>query len=766
MLLGALALAFACAFGEEAKELGVNSEAVRLPRLDGMGDNGNAAPDAVKTTDVKLPYEVVDGTVVLGQRNRNGGVRLLGVPRLVRPRRQEERKAMKKYVTLKISSGELVIPDAIDGVPVRCIGSGAFSDCKGLVSVTIPSSVTSIVARAFSGCNITSFSVDASNVSYSSRNGMLCAKDGSLLVAGVNGNVTIPDGVTNIGDDAFCGCSRLRSVTIPDSVTSIGEWAFFGCDCDDSLFDTTTIPGVGLVDGWAVGGSLFGDLNLTGVRGIANSAFRNCGGLTSVTIPSGVTTVGREAFSHCTNLTSVTIGNGVTSIGDWAFYHCTNLTGVTIPDSVTNIGERAFSGCSSLTSVTIPDGVTIIGDSAFNGCSGLKSVTIPDSVTTIGKAAFYNCTNLASVTIGSGVTSIGPSTFYGCTNLTSVTIGNNVASIGSFAFSSCSSLTSVVIPNSVTNICKASFGGCSGLTTFIVETDNPSYKHVSGLLVTKDGKALVEGVNGEVMIPNGVTTIRDWAFDGRGGLKSVSIPNSVGAIGRCAFTGCGGLMSIMVDAENANYQSVNGLLLSKDGATLIVGVNGDVAIPEGVTSIGDGAFAGRTNLTGVTIPDSVTNIGERAFSSCNGLVSVTIPKGVMSIGDWAFYHCTNLTGVTIPDSVTNIDSRAFFGCKNLASVDVVKEGKVERVSFHDFCKQWKLDAGVMLPGFRRGLRLGPRPGGGVTSLRERRAQREAARKEDEERQREEQRRALEALKAERKAKLEKAEAERRAREGK
>ncbi len=124
------------------------------------------------------------------------------------------------------------------------------------------------------------------------------------------------------------------------------------------------------------------------VTSIGSEAFRDCSGLTSVTIPNSVTSIGDNAFSFCYNLTSVTIPNSVTSIGIFVFCQCQKLTSVTISNSLTSIGDYVFSYCSSLTSVTIPNSVTNIGHYAFIDCSSLTSVTIPNSVTSIGKRAF------------------------------------------------------------------------------------------------------------------------------------------------------------------------------------------------------------------------------------------------------------------------------------------------------------------------------------------------------------------------------------------
>ena len=272
---------------------------------------------------------------------------------------------------------------------VTSIGGSAFSNCTNLTSINIPASVTSIGSQAFYNCSsLTNITVDVNNPTYASQDGIVYdkAKTSVLIVpAGISGSVTIPSGVTTIGDNAFQYCSSLTSVNIPDSVTSI-----------------------------------------------SNYAFQYCSSLTSINIPASVTSIGGSAFYGCSSLASINIPASVTSIGGSAFSSCSSLTSITIPDSVTSIGASVFSGCRSLTSVTIPEGVTSIGFQAFNNCSSLTSVTIPEGVTSIGFGAFQNCSSLTSVTIPEGVTSIGGYVFTNCTSLTSVTFEGTIAS-GSFS---------------------------------------------------------------------------------------------------------------------------------------------------------------------------------------------------------------------------------------------------------------------------------------------------------------------------------------------
>ncbi len=316
--------------------------------------------------------------------------------------------------------------------------------------------------------------------------------------------VTFSDGVISIGKNAFSGCTGLTSIEIPDSVTSIGENAFSGC---------------------------------------TNLEFTKYGNAKYLGNKNNLYLYLHEAIS--TDITSATIHSSTKLIGSKAFYGCTGLTGVYITDIAAWCGyEFEVAGNNPLCwahnlylngelvkELVIPDGVTSIADYAFYGCESLTSVEIPDSVTEIGEAAFAVCTNLTSITIPHSVTEINVGAFNGCTSLTGVYITD------------------------ISAWCKINFG-----VSDLSGNSNPLYwahnLYLKGELVR------------ELVIPDGVTSIADYAFYGCESLTSVTIPNSVTSIGTDAFYNCTNLTC--------------------------------VAIGNGLTTINAGAFSTCTNLSEVS----------------------------------------------------------------------------------------------------------------------------------------------------------------------
>ena len=437
---------------------------------------------------------------------------------------------------------------------------------------------------------------------------------------------------------------------------------------------------------------LRGNRNLTkytvrkGTRVICDRAFWNCSSLTSLTLPSSLQSIGNYAFYDCKSLTSLTLPSSLQSIGNGAFWNCSSLTSLTLPSSLQSIGNGVFYGCNSLTSLTLPSSLQSIGDYAFCDCNSLTSLTLPSSLQSIGDYAFCDCNSLTSLTLPSSLQSIGGGAFDGCNSLISLTLPSSLQSIGDSAFWGCSSLTSLTFPSSLQSIGDCAFQDCYSLTS--------------------------------LTLPSSLQSIGDRAFLGCTSLSSLTLPSSLQSIGGGAFTGCTSLRSVIC---NKFYKVIGQMLLSADGTQVIAywGENSEVTIPEGVQSIGGGAFLHCSSLTSLTLPSSLQSIGNYAFYDCTSLTSltlpsslqsigggaftgctslrsvicnkfykvigqmllsadgtqviaywgenseVTIPEGVQSIGDYAFYDCNSLTSLTLPSSLQSIEERAFKYCDSL-----------------------------------------------------------------------------------------------------
>ena len=353
--------------------------------------------------------------------------------------------------------------------------------------------------------------------------------------------------VTRIDNSAFSGCYDLTSITIPNSVTSIEEYAF--CECRS--LTSVIIP--------------------DGITSIEKYTFESCSGLTSVIIPNSVTSIGDYAFDGCTSLASIIIPNHVTTIGIGAFGYCNGLTSIDIPNSVTRIEDYTFEGCKNLTSITIGNSVASIGNYAFAGCRSLTSATIPENVATIGDYAFYKCYGLTSIDIGDGVTSIGNSAFWECTSLPSVTIGNSVTTIGEWAFYNCSNLKSITIPRSVTHIGNSVFFNCYDLNkVYISNLEAWCNIQFDGDFFSRYHLYLNNKEITNLIIPESVTSIGNYAFAKCYRLISITIPSGVTNIGDYAFWFCSNLQNIYCYAEQVTEIGNNVFENSNYDATLHV----------------------------------------------------------------------------------------------------------------------------------------------------------------------------------------------------
>jgi hypothetical protein len=443
--------------------------------------------------------------------------------------------------------------------------------------------------------------------------------------------------------------------------------------------------------------------------------------------------------------------------GDWKYSLNENGTGtivayagdeadVVVPAEldgvkITHIGRGAFalpanfSGADNLTSVVLPEGLLEIGGGAFERRAKLTNAVIPKSVELIEFSAFGNCSALLSVevnpenpayssvdgvvfdkaekalfhypigkpekmyTIPPWIEVIGDCAFVKAKNLTEVIIPEGVRVIGLRAFDEASNLQNIVIPSSVESIRENAFYGCASLTNISVPTNSQSFASVDGVLFDKEKKVLWQypaAKGGEYTVPDGVTKIGKFAFQGASNLQSVLIPASLAETADDnVFLGCASLKSISVATNNPAFASVDGVLFDKDRKLLLrypAAKPGDYSVPDGVAVIGEHAFAYASNLHALLIPPSVTSIGH-AFFECASLTNISvatnnpafasvdgvlldkekkvlykfpagksgeyyIPSGVTTIGASAFQG-SKLTNVIVPKTVTSISKWAF-----------------------------------------------------------------------------------------------------------
>ena len=506
---------------------------------------------------------------------------------------------MSNYPALYINGtkveGELVIPEGVETIPdyafygqtgitsftipdsVTSIGHRAFYGCSGLTSITIPDSVTSIGDLAFYECNSIIYAEYSNDIGVSFDKSKLqtLVLSGSGEVSGFGGctelrEVILKGDFTIIGGDAFWNCGSLASITIPAGVTSIGNYAFDGCN------NLTSVYYLGDIAGWC------GISGLDSLMSNRPALYLNGAKVEGeFVIPEGVGTIPAYAFYGQTGITSITIPAGVTSMGNYAFYDCDNLTSVYYLGDIA--GWCGISGLGSLMSnrpalylngakvegeVVIPEGVETIPDDAFYRQTGITSITIPAGVTSIGEYAFAGCSSLASITIPTGVTSIGNYAFWDCSSLASIVIPVGVTSIGNYAFLDCSSLASITIPAGVTSIGYSAFNNCKNLTSVYYLGDIAGWCGISELysLMSKGPALYINGakVEGELVIPDGVETIPDYAFYRQTGITSLVIPDSVTSIGSHAFYECSGLTSVYYGGTQERWRQIDIGVVNED----------------------------------------------------------------------------------------------------------------------------------------------------------------------------------------------------------
>tara|TARA_R110000765_G_scaffold199387_1_gene305012 strand:- start:4764 stop:6626 length:1863 start_codon:yes stop_codon:yes gene_type:complete len=471
--------------------------------------------------------------------------------------------------------------------------------------------------------------------------------------------------VTQIGIQAFLGCSSLTDVVLPQ-LSEISDGLFNGCT---SLADIT-IPN---------------SVNSIGVR-----AFKNCSSLKSISIPNQVTHIYYQAFFECTSLTTVILGNSLSSIGEYSFGICNSLLSITIPSSIQEIGDLAFSNAAlrsiiiesetaptlgtdtfwavDTTEISVPSNSTGYGNSYGNltvrvnpwgwenifGSSGVRIL----SSTASGEVFIpYQLNGKAVLEVGGG------SSIFGNPNdtVTSVIIPDSVNRINEYAFSSCTNMNSVIIGKSVITVNQGAFLNCNSLSSIKFE----------GLYSPIVGASAFTGIAAtQVLVPSdsygygsifqGLTVIEEYTgplvFQ-LGGSDDGPEYRVVGC-----HTDASGILEIPASYMGLPVRRI--MTQAIHNCTDLTGI----VIPESVTHINSQSFDGCVNVTSITLPSSLRSIAGYTFYNLSSLTNIVIPEGVITIFNGAFRNCTSLAAITIPGSVIAIDEEAFHNCTNLTSI--------------------------------------------------------------------------------------------------
>ncbi|MFI3202432.1 MAG: leucine-rich repeat domain-containing protein [Eubacteriales bacterium] len=431
-----------------------------------------------------------------------------------------------------------------------------------------------------------------------------------------------------------------RWVTVPEGVTAIGENAFVDCE-----FSTIQLP--------------------SSVTIIETNAFVNCGNLSKVSIPSTLTYLGDDAFVQCESLDTLIIWESISYLGanehikyymmkentywiGWSF----------ILEKDTNklveyIGDNIC--------IIVPEGVTTIGENAFVE-SDISTIEFPESVTTIETNAFVNCGNLSKVSIPSTLTYLGDDAFVQCESLDTLIIWESISYLGA------NEHIKYYMMSENTDLLDEKF---------IIEKDtNKLIEYIEmekNFLVTVPEGVTAIGENAfvdcefsAIEFPESVTTIETNAFVNCGNLSKVTIPSTLTYLGDDAFVQCGRLTTIRLpesityigkNKEIEYHQNLeNGFVVDSNYRLYQhIGEEIQVVVPPWITSIETDAFFGSEHIESIVIPEGITYIGDYAFARCESLHTITLPEGITYIGKEAFADCPQLETVEIPKSVSHLD---------------------------------------------------------------------------------------------------------------
>lgn len=460
-----------------------------------------------------------------------------------------------------------------------------------------------------------------------------------------NPNITafeIPDTITEIGEEAFCGCGGVKEMVIPESCVIIGEGAFaqmYG-------LETITFPSV--------------------LKDLPPSVLAVCNKLKSVNLPQNLASIGSGAFNPCKDLETITLPDSLVSIGKKAFSKCTALKNIKFPANLKLIDDRAFYSCAALTDVDLSGGVETIGNEVFLECGALSNIVLPNNLLTIGKKAFEKCTALKTVDIPDSVTDIGSGAFYLANALEKVKLPTGLKRIENSLFYKCTQLKEIVFPE-----CEIEYiGGLAFYSTQWLLDKPDGFIMVDDYLVGYSG----EMPNGIIdAYPSNMKYIAGGAFADNEYLTEITLPQDMATVAYAMFKNCRSLQTVVLPE---GLRTLEGNVF--ENCTSLK----TIEIPSSVNSIGLSCFAG-SGVENVVLPDVLERLEFKTFYNCKSLKNVKLSMLLKEIGQNCFSK-SGLEFIEFPNLLETIDSSAFAQCEALIGVKFNKN--LKNVQYSAFAK--------------------------------------------------------------------------------
>lgn len=575
----------------------------------------------------------------------------------------------------------LIIPEFI-----MELKTGAFNDCTALSTITIPKTIETIHDGVFIGCtSLNSVNVAQESEYFCAVDGVLFDKDLTKLILypamKIGYRYEIPEGVQSISGGAFYHCPLLVSVTLPSTITSIQTGSAY------IYIDTGTgMQSYPISNAFVDCCQIYEVINLSSLN-IAKGSYS----YGSIARYAGLVTTNNLSVIHTTD-------NGFVyaNIQEKSYLLSTvePVTDLVLPVKIDGkdytLSNNSFNNRDDIQSVTVPRSFTKYPSNAFKGCNNLTTIynesfvklRYTDPATVIG--------NVEEVTLESGCRVLYNDYSQLCRLIKYSSSGTEaiidqfmigekaytVVEISRAAFDGCNTITSITLSKNVEMIDEGTIGDCALLKNIFVDSQNPKYRDIDGVLFDKAGIHLLcypkASTRTTYVVPASAQSLDLHAFWGCVNLQTIDIGNNVSAIELASFYGSKNLTAINVGANNPYYSSVDGVLYNSDISAIVIYPEGkdttSFSVPESVISISDYAFIGCSNLIDVQLPSDVFYLGEYTFYHCTSLKTIILPIGITTMPISIFEGCTALESVSIPESVTSIGMNAFNGCSSLTEI--------------------------------------------------------------------------------------------------